>query len=48
MTQVPDEWDVLDDSRLEALRRSAEPAMRRSTPTGRIDLDATGRDKGSR
>jgi hypothetical protein len=29
MAHVPAEWDDLDDGRLEGLRRSAEPAMRR-------------------
>ena len=29
MAHVPAEWDDLDDDRLEALRRAAEPAMRR-------------------
>jgi hypothetical protein len=45
MARVPDEWDILDDSRLEALRQAAEPAMRRSTPTGGIDTGALRRDK---
>ena len=47
MAQVPDEWDVLDDARLEGLRRSAEPAMRRFTPTGQMDARSLGRDKGT-
>ena len=46
VTQVPDEWDVLPDERLETLRRSAEPAMRRFTPTSPIEASSLGRDKG--
>ena len=46
MARVPDEWDALDDKQLEALRQSAEPAMRRYTPTGQMDASAAGRDKG--
>ncbi|NUO38157.1 MAG: hypothetical protein HOQ17_12785 [Gemmatimonadaceae bacterium] len=45
LTQVPDEWEVLDDGRLEALRQLAEPAMRRWTPTG-VDTGSMGRDRG--
>jgi hypothetical protein len=47
MTRVPDEWDLLGDDRLEALRRTAEPAMRRSTPPGGIDTGTIGRGKGA-
>jgi hypothetical protein len=46
MTHVPADWEQLDDKRLDALRDSAEPAMRRST--GRmdaIDADRMGRDR---
>lgn len=44
MTQVPADWDAMDAERLETLRRSAEPAMRRSTPTSPIDSRALGGD----
>ena len=47
MRRVPDEWDLLDDDRLEALRRAAEPAMRRSTPTSGMDTAALRREKGA-
>ena len=46
MTRVPDEWEALDGKQLEALRGSAEPAMRRFTPTGSMDAPSIGRDKG--
>jgi hypothetical protein len=42
MAHVPAEWDDLDEGRLEALRRSAEPAMRRSGVIDRIDTGARG------
>lgn len=48
MARVPADWDALDDRQLDALRDSAEPAMRRSGSTGRMDAvdgDARGRDK---
>jgi hypothetical protein len=38
MTHVPDEWDNLADDRLDQLRRSAEPAMRRSVATGELGV----------
>jgi hypothetical protein len=42
MAHVPAEWDDLDDDRLEAMRRSAEPALRRPGAAGRIDTEARG------
>jgi hypothetical protein len=45
MAQAPTDWDDLTDDRLDALRRSADPAMRRSNSTG-IDTGALEREKG--
>jgi hypothetical protein len=46
MTHAPADWDGLDDSRLDALCRAAEPATRRSLATERIDTDPVRREKG--
>ena len=45
MAHVPDKWDLLDDAQLDALRRSADSATRRSTPTG--TMQGIRRDKGA-
>jgi hypothetical protein len=42
MTHVPAEWDALTDERLDLLRRTAEPATRRSAALGRIEGIDTG------
>jgi hypothetical protein len=47
MTQVPDGWDSLSDDRLDLLRRTAEPAGRRSGATGRVVDGTEGSDTGA-
>jgi hypothetical protein len=48
MTHAPTDWDDLADDRLDALCRTAEPAMRRSIATERIDTDPARRERPER